>query len=162
MLAAEILEGPRKALPICAVLACAVLPGVDRLWPGEGLAWGHLHHPAQPRGTLLSPWEVRVDRGLSHVLGDYGGPDVVARSGGSPAEAASALPAGGRTCPALEFTCPSDEVTAMRIEMLFRRSGWIFLVLEPGRVLALSKLQVEQPGPVERGNSAERAWALAL
>ncbi len=87
---------------------------------------------------------------------------MVARSGVSPAEAASALPAGGRTCPALEFTCPSDEVTAMRIEMLFRRSGWIFLALEPGRVLALSKLQVEQPGPVERGNSAERAWALAL
>lgn len=114
--------------------------GEVRVWPGASC-----FIRSAPRGAD-QPWEIGGESPLSFALADDDTGVVLLRSGVNRERAGQALLAGQRTNPEQFFNCPinADEKTV--IERTHARSGWLFLILEAGRVLAVCDLVVEEPG----------------
>ena len=114
--------------------------GEVRVWPG-----GFCAIRSAIKGSEF-PWDITIESPLSTVIAQPTGPVVIHRHGVSRKAAAKALLAGQPTVPEQVVGYPAEDYVKEQIERLHARCGWIFLVLEEGRVLAISELQVEQPG----------------
>jgi hypothetical protein len=114
--------------------------GKVKVWPGAVC-----FIRSAPKGSD-SPWLIGVESALSMAQTDRVGGVVMVRQGLSPERAGRAMFSGQRTVPEQSFVYHSSANLRATIEHGYARSGWIFVILDQGRVLAVRLLQVEQPG----------------
>jgi hypothetical protein len=106
-----------------------------KTWPGaRGLI-------TSARRDASKPWDLRIEGGLSGVFE----PEAVDTSV-TAIEADQALLAGKTVALENEFRYAMTEQDRVRIKGLFDHSGWLYVVLDHARVLAIHQLHVDQPG----------------
>lgn len=110
-------------------------PAVVKTWPGARALI------TSARRDASEPWELRIESGLSDVFE----PEAVDMSV-TATRASQALIAGKPVALQNELRYPMTDQDRVRIEGLFDLSGWLFVVLDHARVLAIHQLHVDQPG----------------